>query len=106
MRGWGPRLRRLVRNLQALQLRDAVLQLQLAPLQPFRLQLVLAIGGHPGDLFIQHAVFGAQGDEAFDDLGGAVGIHSLRAYTAPMTIGRGRPRAAAGAGPKPVEWQP
>ncbi len=54
---------------------------------------------HAGDLFIQQAVLGAQGGEAFDDLGGVVGVHRFRAYTA-MTAGRGdRP------GPlEPLEW--
>ncbi|KKD57799.1 hypothetical protein VM57_00280 [Stenotrophomonas maltophilia] len=56
---------------------NAVLQLQLAPLQALGFQLVLAVGGHAGDLFIQQAVLGAQGGEAFDNLGGVVGIHGF-----------------------------
>src|SRR2546427_828792 len=100
--GWhppGPALRRFVGNLQAFQLGDAVLQLQLAPLQALGFQFVLAIGGHAGDLFIQQAMLGAQGSEAFDDLGGAVGVHDLPAYTAMMTARRGGSRPPAGAAP-------
>lgn len=104
--GASPALRGLVGDQQAFQLRDAVLDLQLAPLQALGFQVVVRVGGQLQDAFVQRAVFAAQSGDAFGDGAGIAGFHGRQAYTRAATRRRmpGLPSTAGSGGWAPVEW--